>query len=43
MVFYKGALSYKELKEMPIPEILEWQEHANRINQEIQRASKKNG
>lgn len=40
MVFYKGAISYKELREMPIPEIINLQEYADKINKEIKKASK---
>ena len=35
MVFYKGGVSYKELQEMPFPELLELKAHADRINKEI--------
>lgn len=45
MVFYKGALSYETLQNMPIPEILELKNHANIISQEeadkIESASKR--
>jgi len=40
MVFYKGALSYKQLQEMPYPEILKLNEFAQRINKERERAAK---
>lgn len=40
MVFYKGALSYSELQEMPYPEILRLNEFAGRINKERERAVK---
>lgn len=40
MVFYKGALSYTELQEMPYPEIFKLNKFAERINKERERAAK---
>jgi hypothetical protein len=34
MIFYNGALSYTELKNMPIPEILQLSKNAGRMNTE---------
>ena len=34
MVFYKGSISYSQLINMPIPELLELWEMAIRINEE---------
>ena len=42
MVYYKGALSYETLKCLPIPEILELQEHARAINEALDREAKRN-
>jgi hypothetical protein len=36
MVFYKGALSYSDLKSMPIPELYELQSNASRMIKEIE-------
>jgi len=41
MVFYKGAISYKELINMPIPELLELQKYAEKINREIENESRR--
>lgn len=41
MVFYKGALSYETLQNMPLPEIYQLNLHAGRISKEIEKASKK--
>jgi len=41
MVFYKGALSYSELNEMPYPEILKLNHFADRINKARERAIKR--
>jgi len=41
MVFYKGALTFKDLKEMPISDILEFNTIANKINDELERESKR--
>jgi hypothetical protein len=36
MVYYKGAVTYKEFQNMPIPEILKLQEYAEKINKKQQ-------
>ncbi len=41
-VFYKGAVSIRELESMPIPKILELNQYAERINQEVERKLKGN-
>jgi len=41
MVFYEGAISYSELKEMPLPELIELQRYAERINREIEYETKR--
>jgi hypothetical protein len=41
MVFYKGAVNYKDFQEMPIPEIVNLKNNAERINREINREQKK--
>lgn len=40
MVFYKGALSYHDLQEMPYPEVFKLNKLAAQINEETQRAMK---
>lgn len=40
MVFYKGGLSYTELQNMPIPEVLKLNNFAQRINKDQERAAK---
>lgn len=40
MVFYKGAISYKELRDMSIIELKELNEYAEQINNEIDRRIK---
>lgn len=42
MVFYKGGLSYTELNYMPIPLVLEYNSHAERINKDAERKAKAN-
>jgi hypothetical protein len=34
MRFYKGAITYQDIINMPISEILEWQERAKQITDE---------
>jgi hypothetical protein len=41
MVFYKGAVSYKDFESMTIPEIINLRNHADKINKEIDKAHKK--
>lgn len=45
MVYYKGAITYNELQNMPIPEMLKLQEYAEKITKkqqaELERQSKK--
>ena len=41
MVFYKGALSYSELNEMPYPRILKLNHFAQRINRERDKLAKR--
>ena len=41
MVFYKGAVSYKEFKDMPMSEILNLKNNAEKINKEIIREQNK--
>ena len=41
MVAYKGSFSYETLLNMPLPELLEWQEHMNEINDRIKREMEK--
>jgi hypothetical protein len=36
-VFSKGCLTIKELEEMPLSRVFNYNEYANRINREIQR------
>lgn len=43
MVFYRGALSYTELQNMPLPEMLRLQKYAVNINEERKREAAKNG
>lgn len=38
MFFYKGALSYEILQNMPIPALLMLKDHANIITEEINKA-----
>lgn len=40
MVFYKGGFSYSELQEMPLPELLRYNDYATKINKERERAMK---
>jgi hypothetical protein len=37
MRFYKGALTYRDLISMPIPELIDWQERAKKITEEYNR------
>jgi hypothetical protein len=37
MKFFKGAISYRELEEMPLPEFLQLQTNATKINDQINR------
>lgn len=41
MVFYKGAVSYKELQEMPMPELFNLAEMANMINDAVEKETKR--
>ena len=38
MVFFEGGMTYSDLMNMPIPELAEWIEIANKIGRERQRA-----
>jgi len=40
MVFYKGAVSYSEFRSMPIDEVLQLKQFADRINKEVERRNK---
>jgi hypothetical protein len=35
MIFFKGSFNYRDLFEMPIPELLDWYNIAININNEI--------
>jgi len=37
MISFKGGLTYGELINMPIPEVLEWLSRAEKIDREIQK------
>jgi len=41
MVFYKGALSYETLQAMPVPDLLQLRDEADRINKEVERKQKR--
>ena len=41
MVYYKGGLTYKDMQEMPIAELLNYQEYAQKINDEIKKQIEK--
>lgn len=41
MCFYKGSFSYETLNNMPLDEVIYWNEMAYRINEEHQREIKK--
>ena len=43
MAFYEGGVSYTELQNMPLPDVFRLKEFAIKINQERERAAKKNG
>jgi len=41
MVYYKGAIAYSELQVMPIPELIELIDNAQRINRDIEAEQKR--
>ncbi len=41
MVFYKGAISYKEFQEMPINDLIDLNNFAQKINREQEKEMKK--
>jgi len=43
MVFYKGAVTFDNLKHMPLDEIFQLNFYAHKYKQQIERESKRNG
>lgn len=41
MVFYKGAVDYNSLNSMPLDELLQLNDFADKINRDIEQSSKK--
>jgi hypothetical protein len=41
MVFYKGAISYSDLQEIPIPEILQLHNNAMKIAEAMNKSTSK--
>jgi hypothetical protein len=41
MYFYSGGLTYSDLQEMLIPQVLRFNEHARRIAKEEEKAAKR--
>jgi hypothetical protein len=41
MYFFKGGLTYSDLNNMPIPEVLRYNDYAKRINKDQEQASKR--
>jgi hypothetical protein len=42
MVYYKGALTYKDLIEMPLVEIIKFSNYADKMNKEAEREIRRN-
>lgn len=41
MMVYNGGLTYQDLNNMPIPQVIEYNLHADRINKERERQMRK--